>query len=233
MRYAVATFALFVCAAFAFGQPMRPAPAVTSISASSEAVVSVRPDQAKLSIAVVTEAPTAREASTKNAQDTERLQNTLKQFLASRGDMKTSGYSVYPQYQTGNRQKISHYVARNSVELTINDLTIVGDLIDTAIRAGANNIGALQFSVKDEEAAKTSALVKATKLAREKAVSMAEALGLQVQRVASVTDAETPQFRPVIMESFAVRADAAGASTPVDPGMLEVRSRVTVVVEAK
>lgn len=237
MRYLVATLALFVCAAFAVGQqPMRPPVTGTAISASSESVVRVRPDQATLSIAVVTEAPTAQEAGAKNAQETERLQAALKNFLSNRGELKTSGYSVYPQYQTGNRSnnKISHYVARNSLEVTINDLTIVGDVIDTATKAGANNIGALQFSVKDEEAAKTNALVQATTLAREKAEAMAGALGLSVQRVISVTDAESPQFRPVMMEaSFAMRADAAAPSTPVDPGLLEIRSRVTVVIEAK
>ncbi len=207
----------------------------TSVSASAEAVVNVRPDQAKLSISVVTEAPTAQEAGSKNAQETDRLQAALKRFLGNKGELKTSGYSVYPQYQTGNRanNKISHYVARNSVEVTINDLAIVGDAIDTATKAGANNIGALQFSVKDEEAAKTDALVKATSLAREKAVAMAGALELRVQRVISVTDAETPQFRPVMMEAYAMKADSAVASTPVDPGLLEIRSRVTVIIEAK
>lgn len=235
MRYLIACAALTAVTLVAAGQTVESSPTGTRISASAEATVSVKPDQARVSMAVVTEAPTSQEAGARNAKETEKLLAALKQALGNGGEYKTSGYWVNPQYQTGPRDnnRITHYVARNSVEVTIDDLAIVSKVIDAAVKAGANNVSALRFSVKDEEGAKTSALVKATSLARQKTDAMANALGLRVQRVVSVTDAETPSVMPVMMEARAMAADTAAVSTPVEPGAVEVRSRVTVTVEAR
>lgn len=216
----------------ALAQVVEGTPTGTRISASAESVVTVKPDQAQLSIAVTTQAATSQEAGTRNAQETEKLLTALKQALGNGGEYKTSGYWVNPQYGGTPRDnnRITQYVARNSIEVTIDDLAIVSKVIDAAVRAGANNIGALRFTVKDEEGAKTRALVQATAAARDKATAMAKALGLRVRRVVSVTDAEAPSVTPLMMESR--MASAGAAETPVEPGMLEVRSRVTVTVEA-
>lgn len=227
--------ALLMASLLVGAQTAEPTLAGTRISASAESVVNVKPDQARLSIAVVTEAPTSQDAAAKNAQETEKLIAAIKKGLGKSGEYKTSGYWINPQYQTGEKAKprISHYVARNSVEVTVNDLAIVGKVIDAATQAGANSIGSLQFSVKDEESAKTDALVLATKLAREKATAMAKALGMQVSRVVAVSDGDAPTVMPQMMMARGAMADSANYSTPVEPGNIEVRSRVTVIVEAK
>lgn len=217
----------------AAAQTVESTPTGTRISASSEAVITVKPDQAQISIAVVTQAATSQEAGTRNAQETEKLLAALKQALGTGGEFKTSGYWVNPQYDNSrNNNRVTQYVARNSVEVTIDDLKIVSRVIDSAIRAGANNISALRFNLKDEEASKTAALVQATSSARDKAAAMAKALGLRVRRVVSVTDAEVPSVTPVMMEARMAMADSSAPQTPVEPGMIEVRSRVTVTVEA-
>ncbi|MCW5963171.1 MAG: SIMPL domain-containing protein [Bryobacterales bacterium] len=214
-------------------QTVESTPTGTRISASSEAVITVKPDQAQISMAVVTQAATSQEAGTRNAQETEKLLTALKQALGTGGEYKTSGYWVNPQYSNSrDNNRVTQYVARNSVAVTIDDLKIVSRVIDAAIRAGANNISALRFSLKDEEASKTAALVQATSSARDKAAAMAKALGLRVRRVVSVADAEIPSVTPLMMEARMAMADTAAAQTPVEPGMIEVRSRVTVTVEA-
>ncbi len=228
---AVATFVGF--SAIASAQTVESTPTGTRISASSEAVVQVKPDQAQISMAVVTQSATSQEAGARNAQETEKLLSALKQALGTGGEYKTSGFWVNPQYTNArDNNRVTQYIARNSVEVTINDLTIVSRVIDAAVRSGANNISALRFTVKDEEGAKTAALVKATSSAREKAGAMAKALGLRVRRVVSVTDAEVPSMAPLMMEARMAMADAQAPQTPVEPGLIEVRSRVTVTVEA-
>lgn len=232
-RFAAVFTALSLGAVWATAQTVEATPTGTRISASSESVTQVKPNQAQISMAVVTQAANAQEAGARNAQETERLLAALKQALGTGGEFKTSGYWVNPQYanpREGNRA--TQYLARNSVEVTITDLAIISKVIDAATRSGANNISALRFSVKDEEAAKTAALVQATASAREKAGAMAKALGLRVRRVLSVTDAEAPAVMPLMMEARSTMADAGSPQTPVEPGMIEVRARVTVTVEA-
>jgi len=230
----LASAALFGLAVLGSAQTVESTPTGTRISASAEATVTVKPDQAQLSMAVVTQAATSQEAGARNAQETDKLLTALKQALGSGGEFKTSGYWINPQYNGSPRDnnRVTQYVAQNSVEVTIQDLSIVSRVIDAAVRAGANNISALRFSVKDEEGAKTAALVQATSSARDKAAAMAKALGLRVRRVLSVTDTEAPGVAPLLMESRAAMPGTGGAQTPVEPGMLDVRSRVTVTVEA-
>ncbi len=228
---ALAAISLWSVAGMA--QSVESTPTGTRISAASESVVQVKPNQAQISMAVVTQAASAQEAGTRNAQETERLLAALKQALGTGGEYKTSGYWVNPQYANPrDNNRVTQYIARNSVEVTIADLAIVSKVIDASTRAGANNISALRFSVKDEEAAKTSALVQATASARDKAGAMAKALGLRVRRVVSVTDTEAPAVMPLMMEARVAMADSASSQTPVEPGMIEVRARVTVTVEA-
>jgi uncharacterized protein YggE len=228
--------AILVCSTvFASGQTVVSEGNSTRITASAEASISVKPDQALLSIGVTTQAPTSQEAGSRNAQETEKLLTALKSALGKGGDFKTSGYWINPQYGAGPRDgnRITSYVARNSVEVAINDLSIVSNVIDAAIKAGSNNIGSLRFTLKDEEAAKTQALIQATSQAREKAAAMAKALGLRVTRVVSVSDASVPPATPLMMEARMAMAAGPGAATPVEAGMIEVRANVTVVIEAR
>jgi uncharacterized protein YggE len=62
---------------------------------------------------------------------------------------------------------------------------------------------------------------------------MAKALGLRVTRVVSVADASAPPVTPLVMEARMAMAATPGAATPVEAGMIEVKSSVTVVVEAR
>ncbi|MCL4783419.1 MAG: SIMPL domain-containing protein [Bryobacterales bacterium] len=208
----------------------------TRITASGEATVSVKPDEAMLGIGVTTQAPTSQEAGARNAQETERLLAALTKALGKGGDFKTSGYWINPQYGSSGKDganRITSYVARNSVEVKIQDLAIVSNVIDAAIKAGSNNIGSLRFTLKDEQATKTKALIEATSQAREKAAAMAKALGLRVTRVVSVSDSSAPVARPYAMEARMAMADSASAHTPVEAGTIDVNASVTVVVEAR
>lgn len=229
--------ALICLSAASVAQTVESSASGTRITASGEATITVKPDQALLGIGVTTQAPTSQEAGSRNAQQTQTLLAALTKALGKSGDFKTSGYWINPQYDAnpakpgGNR--ITSYVARNSVEVRIDDLAIVSNVIDAAIGAGSNNISALRFTLKDEQASKTKALIEATAQAREKAAAMAKALGLRVARVVSVSDSSSPANRPYVMETRMAMADSAPANTPVEAGTIDVSASVTVVVEAR
>ncbi len=207
----------------------------TRITASAEATVNTKPDQALMSIGVTTQAASSKEAGARNAQETERLLAALKNALGNGGEFKTSGYWINPQYgnPTKDGSRITGYMAQNNVEVSINDLSIVSNVIDAAVNAGSNNIGALRFTLKDEQAAKTQALVEATTQAREKAAAMAQALGMRISRVVSVSDSSSPPVMPLMMEARMAKGDAFASSTPISAGMIEVHATVSVTVEAR
>ncbi|MDQ1593201.1 MAG: uncharacterized protein QOG71_3828 [Pyrinomonadaceae bacterium] len=216
-------------AAVAFG--------TTRVVVSGDALVQARPDTAMISVAVVTQAQTALAAQQENARRSETMVRALKAAAGAGAEVETSGYSLQPQYTYRENQTplIRGYEARNTVAVTLGDLSKVGPVIDAATAAGANNIDSLSFTLRRDEPARDQALAAATREALRKAQVMAVALGGRVGRIVEVQEASAG--RPVpIYDQRAARGGIAGktmemAQTPVEIGTLDIRAQVQLVAE--
>jgi uncharacterized protein len=205
----------------------------SSVNATAEAVVRTAPDRATLSIGVVTQAQTAAAAGEQNATQVQSVLAELRRVLGAKAEIRTTSYSVHPNMRyprDGGEPRIAGYIARNVVEATIDDLKLIGPVIDAATKAGSNEIQQLQFSLKDEDAARRQALQDATRKARVNAETIASALGLRIVRVLSAGEAQTDVIRPMMADMKSMRM-AEAAPTPVEPGNIEVRARVSLVLE--
>ena len=199
---------------------------------TGEALISAEPDQAQLDIGVVTQARTAPEASKQNAERLSRVLSEVKKLLDKTDEVKTSGYSLTPvyRYPQGGKPEIVGYNASNTVRIKTPNLDLVGRLIDSGMQAGANNVNRLVFTLKDEQSAQLEALRAASLKARIKADAIAAALGLKIVRITSITEGER-SIQPVFRQVTAMRAEAAPAQTPVEPGTVDVHSTVSMTVE--
>src|SRR4051812_23176168 len=153
-----------------------------SIRVTGEAIITAKPDQAQIDVGVLTQALTAQDAAAQNAQKVEAVISVLRKALGAGADIKTVGYSLNPNYhypERGGPPTITGYTASNTVQVKTSDLAQVGKIIDAATQAGANNIQALRFMLKDEQAARAQALKDAAQKARAKADTLASALGLR------------------------------------------------------
>ena len=217
--------------AAAQASPQQPPP---SIQVTGEATVTVQPDQAQIEIGVVTQAEKSQAAAAQNAQRLEKVLADLRAAVGPEGKVQTVGYSLRPDYrypgQGGGEPTITGYTATNVVQVTLNDLSRVARAIDTATSSGANRIQALRFELKDEQTVHAQALREAASRARAKADALASALNLQVVRVLSVSEAGGPVV-PMRDVMFA-RAESA-AATPIEPGTVEIRATVNLIVEVK
>jgi uncharacterized protein YggE len=151
-------------------------------------------------------------------------------LLGAGADIKTVSYTLSPNYRyprEGGEPTLTGYTATNIVRVTLDDLTQVGRAIDAATQAGANRIQSLRFTLRDERAVQARALREAALNARGKAEALASALGLRIVRVLTVVES-SPTVYPVRDVAFA-RAEAA--STPIEPGTIEVRATVAFTVE--
>ena len=203
-----------------------------SIQVEGEAVVLAKPDRAEVDLGVVTQSPDAKTAAAQNAQKLERVIQQLRSQVGENLQIKTIGYSLNPNYvypPQGGEPKITGYTATNIVQAQTDDLLQAGPIIDTAIKAGANNVQALRFLLKNEEAVKAQALKEAATKARNKADALAASLGVKVVKVLQVIEGGEPSV-PIYARQFSIEAAKADVSTPVEPGTLEVRARVTLTV---
>jgi uncharacterized protein YggE len=204
------------------------------VRATGEATVTARPDRAQISIGVLTQASTAQAAASANAAQTIQVIDAIKRTLGESGELKTSGYSISPQYQytAGRAPKTTGYQASNTVLIIVNDLALLGKVIDAASDSGANNINSVSFSLKDDSHVRNQALAEAASKARTAAESIAKALNIHVVGVLEAETAETPAFRPMT-RSFAAMAAPQGAPTPIELGDLDIRATVTVTLEVQ
>lgn len=207
---------------------------VPSVTAHGEAIVQAKPDRVEIQIGVVTQAQTAEAAGAQNSKQTSDVLAAIKKSLGTSAEVKTSSYSLQPQYNYRPNAKptITGYQAMNTVEVTSADLTSTGKVIDAATGAGANNIQSVQFSVKDEGAARADALRLAAQKARASAEAMAAGLGMKLGRVLRISDSEPvrvfPAQRQVMMEAMQSKA---APDTPIEPGTVRIHAMVNITAE--
>lgn len=210
-------------------------PGTTRVVVSGDSLVQARPDTAMISVAVVTQAQTALAAQQENARRSEAMVRALRAAAGAGAEVGTSGYSLQPQYNYRENQTpvIRGYEARNTVTVTLGDLSKVGPVIDASTGAGANNIDNLSFTLRRDEPARDQALAAATREALRKAQVMAVALGGRVGRILEVQEASVGRPVPI----YDMRAQARGnmatmeAKTPVEIGTLDIRAQVQLVAE--
>jgi uncharacterized protein YggE len=207
----------------------------TRVIVSGDSLVQAQPDTAILTVSVVTQAKNALDAQQQNAASTEAVVRTLKAAAGAGSEVKTSGYSLQPQriYRENQPPTISGYEARNTVTVTIGDLTKVGPVIDAAAQSGANDIGGVAFTLRKDRPARDEALGQATREAMSKAQVIAQALGGKVVRVLEVQEEGTVRPRPMYEAEMARGMMAQKVATPIEIGSLEITARVQLVVEVE
>jgi uncharacterized protein YggE len=198
------------------------------VSGSGEA--QARPDLANLSFAIETHAPTAAEASSRNAALAQKVMDALKSALAGKGKVSTGGYSLAPDYQQSEHRttpRIVGYNAQNSITVETGALDLAGRLIDVAVAAGANRVNYLNFSLKDDTRARSDAIAAASHDAQAQARALAASLGVRLGRVIKATT--VAEVRP--MAQFRGMAMAAPAATPIEPGEMTIPATVMLTYE--
>ena len=234
---AIVLFTLFAVPTFASEVDQKPAvqgdPRFTRVLVTGDSIVQAQPDTAVLSIAVVTQGKRALDAQQENATKSDAVIRALKTAAGAGAEIKTSGYSLQPirVYRQSQPPLITGYEARNSVTVILSDLTKVGPVIDAAATSGANDVGSISFTLRKDRPARDQALGDATREAVSKAQVIAQALNGRIVRIVEVQEEGIVRPRPVMEETLQMRTADAGASTPIEIGTLDIRSRVQLIAE--
>ena len=208
---------------------------ITRVMVAGDAIIQAQPDTAILSVAVVTQNRTAITAQQDNAAKTDAVVRALKAAAGTGAEVKTSGYSLQPQrvYKEGQPPTITGYEARNSVTVTLSDLTKVASVIDAAAQAGANDFSNIAFTLRQDRQARDRALSEATQVAVSKAKVIATALGGRLVRIIEVQEEGFQQRPPVPIyqtEGFMAKQSVA---TPIEVGSLDISSKVQLIAEVE
>lgn len=197
---------------------------VFTITAYGEGEVAAAPDAASVVLSVKTRENTAKVAQTANAKAANNIIAAVKNFNIASEDIKTSAYNVYPTYDNNNK-KIVGYSAENSITVKIKGADKVGDVIDAALNAGANQVSSVRFYISNTKALENEALTLAIKNAREQADVTARALGV---KIAGIKKAEPRVNHRSTQNSRMLMKSVANDSTPIEAGEVFVTANATV-----
>jgi len=195
-----------------------------SISVSGTASTSVIPDTASMSIGVITQEATAKEASDRNAASMNNVTSALKNLGLLDKEIQTSSISIQPVYNyTRDVPVIVGYSASNNVLVTTKNLDKLSDIMDRSIASGANQVSGISFTVSEEKQRQIfgELLSNAVGDAKSKANDLATSLNVKIASVKTSSINEGTQIFPV-MATLAEKA-----ATPIQPG----ESKVTLSVQ--
>jgi uncharacterized protein len=195
-----------------------------AIVVNGRGVVEATPDRAFVNIGAQITRPTAQEAQ-------ERVSATMNQVLSKvtalgipRDRIQTVEINLYPQSRPQSGE-ITGYQAVQRAVVTVDDLALVGRVLDAAVAAGANLLNGVSFTLRDSAAYRTRAFAAAVQDARNTATALATAAGVTISRVVRIEEmgATIPIARGATMQA------TPDATTPVLPGTLTVSAQVRAV----
>lgn len=211
------------------------------ITVTGEGEATAAPDMAIVSLVVLQEKPTAREALTANNETMAKVLDAMKKAGIAERDLQTSGFNIDPRYvypdnkqgQPPQAPKIVGYAVSNSLSVRVRDLKKVGEILDQSVTLGVNQGGNLTFTNDKPETIVEEARKKAVANAIAKAKTLTTAAGVEVGKVIEISE-QTFQPRPYGGAPRAkMMAAEASDSVPVAAGENSYNVTVNVTFELK
>ena len=209
---------------------------VPTISVNGEGTVEATPDRAIISVGVVTRAKNPSEVQNLNAKSATSIINSIVALGIERKSISTGNYNFNPIYRhlENGKSILEGYEASNSVTIIVDDLNLVGKIIDAALNHGANQVNSLNFGLRNKTAYQDEALRLAVLDAQRKAEIAASALGKMIISVRNVSINSNSISAPrnyKLARSMAVAEDAIAYETPIESGTLQCSANVHVEFE--
>ncbi len=221
----IAVLACLPCAGLAEG--------VRQITVVGEGHIDSAPDMATVTLGVTTEAKGAREAIDENSRAMAAVLTRLGEAGIAERDLQTSDFSVWPRYDQRSlpdgTQGIAGFVAQNTVLVRVRDLNGLGGILDAVARDGANRFQGLSFGLQDPGPAEDAARKAAVTEAKRKAALYAEAAGVALGDLVTLSEEMSARPGPVMMQAEMLRS--ASNEVPVASGEVSVTARVVLVYE--
>jgi len=231
----LAAVALSACAPS--GIAANPAASQRTLNVTGAGQVSLTPDIAYIYVGVHSENASASDAMTENNSRTQVMIEALKKAGIDEKDIRTTNFSIWQQDKydplTGQPSGVKVYSVDNTVYVTVRKLDSLGSLLDTLVKAGANNINSIQFDVADKTAAIKQARDAAVQDAKTQAQELAAVAGVTLGEITSVSFYEaTPS---PVMDGFGKGGGggAEAAAVPIQPGQMTLTVTVSMTYEIK
>ena len=203
-----------------------------------EGIVQAVPDRAWITVSAESRASSAREAQKRNTDAMTPVLDKLKAAGVPADAIRTVGFDVQYEWDFVNGRRVGRgYVARNTVEVRVDNVDRIGEYLEISVGAGATSLGGIRFDLKDRSTLEREALRLAVADARGKADAAAAGAGRTIDRIIQIQEGGVmggpiPIARPMFREA-ALQASDAAAAPPISAGQTEIRAQVTLTAVLK
>ena len=216
---------------------VQPSGPVRSITVVGTGKASGTPDVAYVNVGVETQADSVQQAVADNRDKMTQLLDALKTLSIADKDIQTTNYGVYTQREPAPEGKgglgPTSYHVNNQVSVTVRDVSRLGNVLDKAVAAGANNIYGVNFGVADTSKLQAEARTKSIADAKARAESLAKLAGVTLGDVIAVSEVIGGSGPIYESPRMAASAGLGGGGAPIQPGELEVNMSVQVTFAIK
>ena len=209
-------------------------PPLKVVRVTGTAEVKVVPDRAVIELGVVKQNASASVAKQAADATARKILAALQANGIDEKDIQTTFLSLQPQVDYRKGMKISYFVARQTLSVTVRDLSKLDALLESLIKAGGNQIDSIEYETSDLRKYRDDARDRAVKAAKEKAEALAMALGQQIGKAQTIEEVAQPEnpngafLSNVSYDSGGILAKSRGATAT---GERSVSASVVVAFE--
>lgn len=208
----------------------------TSASGSEPATVTVngygiakgKPDVASIVVGVMNTEKKVKDATDKTAKGIEEIKKAVVAKGIKAEDISTDAFYLMPNFDySGNKGYgvVSGFQAQHMLRIRVANVDLVGEILDAAFTAGANNANGIEFTSANSKDLESKALESAFADAKARAEVLAKASGKTLGDIVKITTGESYNMPMYKMETAA--ADSA-AGTQITPGAFSIQENVSV-----
>jgi uncharacterized protein YggE len=212
-------------------------PPVRTIAVIGMGTVYTAPDIAYLYLGVNIQNPDLAAALKEADTKMNAIVQALKEAGVAEADIQTVQYNVFLDNPMGGPQPGNasnapqNYHAVNVARITVRTMSKVGDLLNAAVKAGANQINNVEFGVRDTQTSESAARKAAIEDARTRAAELAASMGGTLGQIISIQEGNAIGTFP---RPFAAEPGIGGGGGPaVSGGSLQVSVSLLVTFEVK
>lgn len=217
-----------------------------TITVSGTGEVYAKPDLCLVSFSVKNEAKTVAEAMTENTAKMNAIIALMKAQGIEKKDLKTTNFNIYPRYeyrkeevgaetwppQPEGKRVLVGYEITQSLQVKIRNLEKIGEIIQGATDAGANQVRNLQFTIDNQDELKKQAREEAIQEAKDKAKELAGQLDIELVRITNFSESGIIPRLPYY--DFALQEAAGPGETPapqIETGENKIEVAVSITYE--
>ncbi|MCJ8008313.1 SIMPL domain-containing protein [Lederbergia wuyishanensis] len=201
------------------------------IKVIGEGRITVQPDYANVTLGASTENKELRLAQEENAKIISDIKKALNKMGITDKQIQTKDYFIYPQYDyVEGKQEFRTYKVEHLLQIRELQIESTGLVVDTAVQHGANTISGLKFEISNYDQYYKKAMSLAVINAYEKAETIADTLKVQLDKTPTlIVESPKQEGGPIPLETTAFVKSAA--TTPIQPGTMEITSKVNAEYE--